>query len=73
MFSDFTTKLVNAETQYTKDHNKNYNRILQASSGARNQEDSVSGGNSEQYDSTIGEPFQWKIQGIDITFFIFFR
>ena len=67
VFSDLTSKLVNYEAQYTKDHQKDSNRISQASSGAGDHEDSVSGGNGKQFDSTTGEPFQWKIQGIDIT------
>ena len=58
MFSDFTTKLVNAEAQYIKDHKKDYTRISQASSGARNHGGSVSGGNGKPYNPTTGEPYQ---------------
>ena len=67
VFSDFTTKLVNAEAQYLKDHKKDSTRISQASSGARNHGQSTSVGNRKPYNSTTGEPYQWQIQRIGIT------
>ena len=68
MFSDWTSKLVNYEEQYTKDHQKNSNRISQASSGVRNFGKSDSGGSGNgAYNLETGEPYQWLVQGIDIT------
>ena len=57
VFSDFTTKLVNAEAQYLKDHKKDSTRISQASSGARNHGGSVSGGNGKAYSPKTAEPY----------------
>ena len=61
VFSDFTTKLVNAEAQYQKDHKKDSNCISQASSGARNHGQSNSGGDGKPYNPTTREPNKRKI------------
>ena len=66
VFSDFTTRLINAKAQYLKDHKKDSTCISQASSGTRNHGGSVSGGNDKAYNPKTGEPYQWQIQGIYI-------
>ena len=67
MFSDFTTKLVNAKAQYYKDHKQDSTQISQASSSACNNGQSNSRDNGKPYNPTTGEPNQWKINDTDIT------
>ena len=65
--TDARVAMANAEAQYLKDRKKHSTCISQNSSGARNHGDSVSGGNGKLYDSITREPYQWQIQGINIT------
>ena len=70
-YAQWATRLVNDEAAYKKTVNNDSARISSAATGGRGYNSGSSGGGpgAPSYKKSMGEPLNWKINGIKITVF----